>query len=143
MVPCESKHVGMFPEDNPLWIETCKISRIMVPCESKHVGMFPEDNPLWIETCKISRIMVPCGSKHVGIFPEDDPLESETCTKISRIMVPCGLKHVGILSALLYYKYLMNNNVNFLVECFELYFDIARNEQYKEAINEQKIFHVS
>ena len=65
MVPCESKHVGMFLKDDPLGIETCKISRIMVPCESKHVGMFPENDPLGIETCKISRIMVPCEPKHV------------------------------------------------------------------------------
>jgi hypothetical protein len=59
---------------------------IMIPCGSKHVGTFPADDPLWIETCKkILRLWSPCGSKHVGMFPADDPLWIETCDKILRL----------------------------------------------------------
>ena len=31
MILCESKHAGMIPDDDPLWIETCR----NVPCVGK------------------------------------------------------------------------------------------------------------
>jgi len=87
--------------------------------------MFSECDSLWIETCSLS--VIPCGSKRVGMFPECDSF---------------GPTHAGIFSAVLLYKYLRNNIVYFLVGFCELPIDSARNEQYIEAINVYKVYHI-